>query len=188
MAPSQSIGQRITWYEKDQNLYLTISGRLESWKETMLMVWLLAWTICGSAVLGQLLLEENSRDNSIFLVIYLSFWAYFEVRIGRAFLWRKYGNERIRIGEGKLLYKREIRSFGKAKTFLVENINKFQSIEHGERSFAKAFGKSFWVVGGETLEFQYMGSAVRLAMQLEEEEAKALFQLLRKQFRQQSKS
>lgn len=182
------MGPRISWFEKNESLYLTISGRIESWKETLLAVWLLAWTICGTAVLGQLLLEENSRQDAIFLIIYLSFWVYFEVRIGRAYMWRKYGNERIRIGEGKLIYKREIKTFGKAKTFLIDNMDKFQQVEESDRSFAKAYGKSFWVVGGETLEFEHMGSKIRIGMQLEKSEAKAIYKLLKQAMRNQANS
>ncbi|MGD1844711.1 MAG: hypothetical protein ACFB10_04885 [Salibacteraceae bacterium] len=187
MSKLHHIGPRITWYEKDQSLYVTISGKVEPWKETLLMVWLLAWTICGSIVAGQLAFAENSQQNFIFLLIYLSFWLYFELRIGRAFLWRKYGNERLRIGEGKMFYKREMRSFGKAKTYITNNIQKFQIIDQPDRSFAKAYGKSWWVVGGETIEFDYLGNSTRIAMQLQQEEVKAIHHVMRQKIREQNR-
>ena len=90
----EKIGDRISYKEHDDFFTIIISGKIDKWKERLMLSWLVLWTICGLVFLYYLgFIESISKDESLVLVIVIIFWLYFEVRIFKAYLWRIKGIE-----------------------------------------------------------------------------------------------
>lgn len=174
------ISNRISYSRSEAGLRLIIIGKIERWKEGILLAWLLAWTFCGLVVMREYYLNPDQQMRML-LLIFLVFWAYYLWRIGRTWAYRLGGNELIAVDETTLHIKRSTFTFGKSKPYFIANIKDFSLIEIPRRSFAYQFENAWWVLGGERLTFEYQGRAVRFAMQLTDQEASELVKLLKKE-------
>ncbi len=172
------ISPRVSIIEKDNVFSLVILPTTDKRKLFILFLWLLAWTVCGLIVFGNYFNITN-HDAKIFILVYLSFWAYYEFKISRAFIWKKYGLEKLWIKKGKLQYQREIAGKGKIKEFDLELVTDLELIEVSGTSFADTINQSFWIKGGERLEFHCQSKVVRFGMQLSDEEAMIVYKALR---------
>jgi hypothetical protein len=173
------IGERISIVKKDNLLSIVILATNDKKKLALLLLWLLAWSVCGVIVLYNYFQVSNEKSK-LFLIVYLSFWAYFEVSILRAYLWRKFGKEKIWFQDGILFYQREMRKKGKIREFQKDLIQDLKILDVKESNFMDSLNQSFWVKGGERLEFRYQSLVVRLGMQVSHEEARILLTELNK--------
>ena len=164
-------GQRISILKKDQILSIVILPTDDKKKLLLLLAWLAAWTICGIIVLANYFKIEDPQAK-VYLIVYLSFWAYFEFNIARTYIWKRFGKEKLWIKEGKLHYQREVNRRGKIKEFNLDLISPLRMVALSTTRFADFFSQSFWVKGGERLEFDAQSQVVRLGMQLSDEEAR----------------
>ncbi len=167
------IGERISILKKDKLLSIVILPTTDKKKLGLLFLWLMAWTVCGLIVLANYfkVTEQNAK---VFIIIYLSFWAYFEFNIMRTFIWKKFGKEKLWVLDGVLNYQREINKRGKVQSFNLELITKLELVELRRTSLADTINQSFWVKGGERLQFQAQAKTIRLGMQINEEEARKI--------------
>lgn len=172
------ISDRVSILEKDNVFSLVILPTTDKKKLWLLFLWLLAWTVCGVIVFANYF-KVSSSDAKVFIIVYLSFWAYFEYKIARTYTWKKFGKEKLWIKKGKLLYQREISGRGKIKEFDLELVNNLELIEMSPTSFADTINQSFWIKGGERLEFHCQSKTVRFGMQLSDEEAKSVYKALK---------
>ncbi|MEO6304407.1 MAG: hypothetical protein ABIP51_14675 [Bacteroidia bacterium] len=168
------IGERISILKKEDLLSIVILPTTDKRKLVVMFLWLFAWTVCGLIVFINYF-KYYDKDIKLFMLIYLSFWAYFEFKIARAFVWKKNGKEKFWIQNGIIRYQRELRKRGKIKEYNIDMIDDFKIIDLSNTSFADSFSQSFWVKGGERLEFISQGKAIRFAMQVSDEEARSIF-------------
>jgi len=171
------LGERISILKKPNVLSIIILATNDRKKLVLMFLWLLAWSVCGVIVLVNYFQISNEKSK-LFLIIYLSFWAYFEVSIIRAFIWRKYGKEKIWIKDGVLHYQKEINGKGKIREYTLELIRDFKILDVRPSNLVDSLNQSFWVRGGERLEFQYQSKTLRFAMQVQDEQARTLFREL----------
>ena len=164
--------------EEGNDTTIIISGQIESWKETLLLVWFLAWTACGFFVALQLLQPQEGQV-FLFILIYLAFWSYFEYKVAYAWFWRKWGFERIHIDAQSIGVKRDVRGYGKAKMFFRDNVRNIKLAEENRKSFAQSYSKSWWVVGGETILFNHFQDRLGFGMQLDPKDSKALLSYIK---------
>ena len=178
----EKIGDRIQFWREDDALRIVIAGRLDSWKQIILSVWLVAWAV-SIVVFAMQMGGEFTRDERLFFFILVLFMLYFFFRLGKVWLWRKHGKELISITKDKLTIKRDRRSYGKAYSYVLDNIKELGMVKHKENSFKAELEKSFWVVGGEVLGFSSLGTKVKFAMQLNEEDAQQLAGLIKNEIK-----
>lgn len=171
------IGERISILKKDSLLSIVILSTNDKKKLAGLFLWLMAWSVCGLIVFANYFQVTNEKAKT-FMIVYLSFWAYFEFNIVRAFIWKKYGKEKIWIQDKKLYYQREINKKGKIREFELDLINDLKLIELSRTSLADTINQSFWVKGGERLEFSCQGKVIPFALQVKDEEAKTILKEL----------
>lgn len=174
----QVISDRVSILEKDNIFSLVILPTADKKKLGLMFLWLMAWTICGVIVFANYFNMVN-KEAKVFIIVYLSFWAYFEFKIARAYSWKKFGKEKLWIKKGKLQYKREVSGRGKIREFDLELINDLRMIELSPTSFIDTINQSFWIKGGERLEFQCQSKIVRFGMQLSDKETKDVYKALR---------
>jgi hypothetical protein len=167
------IGERVSILKKENLLSIVILPYSDKRKMAVMLLWLMAWTVCGIVVFANYF-KVTDKDSKLFIIIYLSFWAYFEYKITRAFMWRKYGKEKLWITNGVVHYKQEINKRGKIKEFDYSLIQNLIFIEREETSFASVINSSFWIKGDERIEFTCQLKRIRFGMQLTDKEAKAI--------------
>ena len=173
------IGKRISIKQKEDEISIVILSATEKKKDILLFIWLLLWSIGGIIVLVQLFIIKED-ETKVALAVWLAFWAYFEYKITFAFLWRKFGVEKIKLRANSFLYKRSIAGKGKIKNFKLDFIKKFQTITTQENSFINNINNSYWVIAGEKLSFDYRGTEVKFGIQLPEKDAEQLFKVIKK--------
>jgi hypothetical protein len=174
------IGKRISIKRKEQETSIVILSTVEKLKRTVLFCCFFLWSLCGMIILTQTLLIHDEQMK-VFFIVWMGFWTYFEYKLFTAYMWRKFGVEKIKLRENKLFYKRDVAGRGKIKVFDYDFIKDLRIIEKNEFSFLDSLSNSYWVVGGEKIAFDYYGKEIKLALQIENGEADELFKLLKKE-------
>ncbi len=167
------IGQRVSILKKDNLLSIVILASADKKKLFILFLWLLAWSVCGVIVTINYF-QINDPDQRLFIIGYLSFWAYFEFNIVRTFMWKKSGKEKLWIQEGILYYQRQLNKKGNIREYNLDLVSKLQLQELKPTRFADTINQSFWIKGGERLSFESQGKTVLLGMQLNDAEAQEI--------------
>ena len=171
------IGKRISIKRSDEGFSIVILSLADKLKNRLLLLWLALWSIAGIIVFSQYftITDPNTR---IAVIVWLGFWLYFEFKITGAYLWRKSGKEIIKIRENKLLYKRDVSGRGKIKTYTADFIKDLHIVEPKE-SFWESINNSYWVIAGEKLAFDYYGREIKLGLQLDDTDTKALLKTIK---------
>lgn len=173
-----SIGKRSSVFIKDSVFSLVIIPTAEKKKTGILFLWLFAWTVSGLIIMMSY--PQMQANAKIFLIIWLAFWAYFEFKIIRVFMWKRFGKEKLWVKGGTIFYQQEINGRGKIKEYDTNLVSDLGVLELEAGNFADSFNQSFWVKGGERLEFVCQGKHIRFGMQLNDEDAKKIAAELKK--------
>lgn len=170
------ISDRIS-IDETNNFSVVILGKIERWKESLLLFWVLAWTFCGMVFLTYFF-GDTPYHYDLAMLILLSFWAYFEVRIVKVFFWRRKGFEQIQFKETVISIRNSLFTTGKERLYNIEGIDAFYALENPTRNFFAFMEDSFWVIGGDRIYFDYFGKKVVFAKQMNPEETKKMLQVL----------
>lgn len=181
MKKEKYISERVSYFDHGDRTTIIISTGIDRWKESLLLFWILCWTVCGAYLIYELTTQDHSDQMRIGLFIFISFWFYFEYRIGKVFFWRKWGMEYIRIDEGEFMYKRAIGRYGKVKRYTIDKMSSFQIDEANPKSPVVNIEDSFWFLGGERIKFTYKGKHFKFGRQLGANESKDLVKLINRQ-------
>ena len=175
----QTIGKRSSILIKDQVFSLVILPTDNKKKVNLMFLWLLAWSVSGVIVIANYFtLQQESAK--LFIIIWLAFWAYFEFKIIRVYMWKRFGKEKLWIKNGTLFYQQDINGRGKVKEYDMNLVSNFELVELTRGSIADTFSQTFWVKGGERIEFSCQSKNIRFGMQLEDDEAKKIITSLNK--------
>ena len=182
MAKIKKLTTRITFKKHDDCQTIVISPTIERWQMNSLLVWLIAWSLCGLAFVYYMFFEMKSGKEVIIFGVLLMFWIYFEIRVARASLWRKFGLEVIRIDEKSLSIRDSIFKYGDAKIYDIAKINPedIEDVYINPSSYGKVMNDSFWQVGQGTIALNYEGKTVYFGTQLENMDSGKLAKLLQK--------
>ena len=178
----QLISKRSSVLIKDGVFSLVILPTEDKKKTNLLFLWLLAWTISGFIVIGNYFTITQDKAK-LLLIIWIAFWAYFEFKIIRVFMWKRFGKEKLWIKNGLLLYKEDINGRGKTKEFDLNLISNLELITLTNGSIADTFSQTFWVKGGERIQFTCQSKVIKFGMQLADDEAKKIISALNKQLK-----
>ena len=166
-------------YKKDGNV-LTIV--IISYKTNIGNALFFAWMICmafvGSYTLYAYFNEILEAKQKVFMLVFLAFWTYFILKIGRAFLWRIYGKELILVDDDGVSIKNDIRSFGKSVYTDLEMVNGINEVTGSELSFFEGMTSNYWNIAGEKLVLNKDGKDLYFAKELPSKEIQALKKLL----------
>ena len=178
----QLISKRSSVLIKDGVFSLVILPTDDKKKTNLLFLWLLAWTISGVIVIGNYFTITQDKAK-LLLIIWIAFWAYFEFKIVRVFMCKRFGKEKLWIKNGLLLYKEDINGRGKTKEFDLNLISNLELITLTNGSIADTFSQTFWVKGGERIQFTCQSKVIKFGMQLADDEAKKIISALNKQLK-----
>ena len=171
------ISERISIEEDPERVSIIILGKIERWKESFLLFWLLAWSFSG-AVFIYYFLADTPYQYTLPMFILLAFWAYFEIKITRVFLWRRLGFEHLEFNDDLFSIKNNLKGYGKKQKFDIREIPEFMKIVQSNKNFFTFMDQSFWVLGGEQVYFKYFNKDVIFGKQIDEKEEKALLLVL----------
>ena len=178
------IGKRISYVDNDTKTTIVITPENVGFYKAMIGAWFAMWTVIGITMIwawNTFEMKPTMKETlSILFLIFMLFWSYYLIRVGRMFFWLLYGSENLKLDKIALTIKTSIKGYGKARQFYLENIQKVRINMPKEGSFQATWENSPWIRGGERLEFDYMGKTIRFGRKLNEQEAKQLFQLLTK--------
>lgn len=176
------ISEKVSYKKEGDSIQVIILGKIERWKEAVLTAWLLAWIFCGGVVFNEYL-HATVREQKMVFVVFLVFWAYYFWRIGKVWMFRRGGNELIRIDKNELTLKRSYFTFGRSKTFQLDQLSDLKRISIPKKSFAYSFENAWWVLGGERVGFTYHSKFIKFGMQLNEKEASEFYGLISKKIK-----
>lgn len=181
------IGNRISFVDTREKTTIVIHPEKKAFITALMGAWIFMWYSIGFTVLWALFALKLNQQEKLIIVIFMSFWLYYAVRVTRSFLWLLRGTENLKIDEIALTIKNATGKFGKAKPYYIENIKKIRLDIPKERSLQTAWESSPWVRGGERIEFDYMGKVIRFGRKLQEKDAALLFNLVTKKVEEQLK-
>ena len=182
------IGERVSYKDHGDYHTIVVSTKIDKWKETLLLTWLLGWTICGGVFVYFLFAGDFPKEQRLMLFVMSLFWLFFEVRIGKAYLWRKSGMEFIKIDKDLMTIKRSILSYGKAIPYQLGRIKNVQGLELNPKGFNTSMNNSFWVIGQGTVRFFYNEKEIRFGAQLDTKDANKLAKTVKKLVKQYIKA
>lgn len=181
----KQIGERISYQmgADDLVVYIKGSSKKDKTKILYLKIWVVLWTILGAVMFAGLFMNF-SRDEKLFIFIYLFFWAYFEYKIAYAYYFRQYGTEVLYLQNDRLHVRRDILTKkGKDKKYDLTEKNPFRKVQE-KNSFVANYYNSFWVVTGGTIAFGEKRKEQRIGTLLNDEDALKLTGLLNKAMHQ----
>ena len=178
MEKLELIGKRVSYLKTGDTTSFVIIPTDANWKIYLLFAWLLLWTISGIIVAANYFIVTNINIKLV-LIMWLGFWAYFEFKIGKAFIFRRFGKEKIWVKGGNLFYWRDIAGRGKKLEFDKELIKDLDLVQKNKKDFFAGMNESFWVIGGESIIFNYGAKPYRLGIQLPEEDARELLRQIK---------
>ena len=181
------LSERVSVDRKDGRTSVVISARYPRGKEAVLVAWTVAWMLCGLYIMYARTEFADGDPVRQYLLVFLAFWLYFMIKVGRATLWRLKGFEMWRIKDGAVTIKDSLFGYGKASTYFVDNIQKLGPIDIDPSSWKQQWSTSIWVIGGERLGFEHLGKKVVFGKGLDEVEAKKLVVVLKNALKQERK-
>ncbi len=179
--PIQRIGKRITYAWHEDALTVVIDQKIPKSQQLALEGWMTAWLLVGATFFWSL--THSDGDERMFYSISLAFWTFFAFRVSKVILWRRKGNESIRIHAGSMSVKNAFGTTGRAQLFQTGNLQKMEVIRRESTSFLANLDQSFWIMGGDTIQFTHQNKSFVLGKQLNEKDAHALAKLLDKALR-----
>ncbi len=198
----KNIGNRISYFDEKKSCSIIIYPARKRWKEALLFAWLMAYSFVGLYMIYLLFFGMDTIDNSgmegdkdeilknqkIYLSVFIAFWAYFEYKVVRGFLWLVKGKELIKIEGGQITIKNSIFGYGKAQKYFTDNIKDFDMVEHKTFSFGFDYENAFWRQGTDSLIFSVTGKSVGFAEKIPNKEANLLMRLMKDRIKKLSKT
>jgi hypothetical protein len=181
MSEIQSISERASFVENENELSIVISSAINRTKAKNIGIIFFLWLI-GGIVIGVNYFRIEDHNTKIFILVWLAFWAYFSYVIGKAFFWQWSGKELIKIRSGKLIYKKDVNGRGWVMDYDLEKISKMRKYGEKTPGWLQKFGGDYWSVDCDSLAFDYEGKEVAIGYKLSEKESDRILKLLRGKF------
>lgn len=174
--PVHTIGSRISYAWHAESLTVIIDQKIPSTQRMMLEGWFLAWIGVGLAT--ALEMSRTADGERPFFLIFFAFWTFFAFRVAKVVLWRRIGREMIRITAEGMTVKNAFGDWGRARFFIKENIQRMEVVRRSPHHFFQNLDQSFWILGGDSLQFSYLRGRFVLGKQLDEVDAARLAKLI----------
>jgi hypothetical protein len=152
----------------------------ENWKTNLIRIWLILWTACGAIVLWELF-SPISKEQKLFMAIYIVFWLYFELKMFAVIRWRTSGLECLKLTESKLVLEKTIQGKGFPIELSLNEIKKVHIPEVSAVSFAAVFNNSYWLEGQETIVIETDKKKYGFGFQLKKSDAEKILKEISKQ-------
>lgn len=171
------ISDRISVVRNNDIVSVVISSVAQRKKSVTVAVILLLWIIGGIFMIWSF--PSISEDKTkIVVIIWLAFWLYFLYVLFRLWRWKKYGHEILKVGNGQLKYKKDVKGRGWVLDYDLSKIEKLRASDAQNPGWLKNLGGDFWNTDCDSLRFNYEDREISLGFQLENNEREKLLRLL----------
>lgn len=164
------VSDRISIVEKEGELSIVISACNNKRRRQFMTVILALW-ILGGITFAFSFSSLKTDDVKMMVLIWLAFWLYFLYVIVKSWRWNIYGNEIIKIRNGKLFYKKDVKGRGWVLDYDLEQIRDMRIKPDSGPNWIKQFGGDYWSTDADSIHFIHNGSEIPFGFQLKKEEA-----------------
>lgn len=172
IAESQSIDENTIWS-------LVILPENNKLKRLGLLIWILAWTVCGLLIIGSYKLAVQDEEK-IFIIVFTFFWLYFEWKMIKVFIWKKWGKEKLWFKAGLFILEENVLSKKNIQSFRPDDINSIELVEFNEKHFFDFLSNSFWNKGKPRIKINALGKNIYFAYQLSDTDALKILKEIKK--------
>ena len=180
------ISAEITIKQSELIWSLVIRPAISVWQRRLLLLWIICWTACGIWIMSHYRWAQ-SENEKLFLIVYLSFWLYFEWSITRVYLWKRFGNERLWIKNGRLFYSQKLLKPGRISSWPLNTLGECEAIEYKNHGFNESISQSFWMMGHPRIQISVPGRTLRLGYQLKPNDVSSVIKQYRAAFKSHNK-
>lgn len=176
---SERVGYNKT--PEDLTIYIKGSKKSDAKKIRYMKLWIILSILSWILLVSQYFMPYDIGPAKYYLIGLLGFLGYFIYIAIRAYYFRKYGTETIYVNNDKFMIRRDIYTKqGKPKWFKSNEKNPFSKVDEKPGGVNAFFYSSFWVVTGGTITFGAKNSEFRFGVQLTDEEANKVVQMMNK--------
>jgi hypothetical protein len=170
---------RIKITKDDNKLEIIIKAFIDAKKQTMLLVWIFLFSLCGLSIVSQFF-EDYESSYKIVFGVYVAFWLFFEFKVIYAYRWRKYGEERVIIENNQITLLKTIGKRGVTQNYNLDEIKKIDFLKNDGSSFIKSMNSSYWNINKYHLALYLENTVIPFAIDVENKDAKHILNELRK--------
>jgi hypothetical protein len=177
------ISERVGYTKTPEDLTIYIKGskKSDALKIRYMKIWIILCLVSLFLLIVQFFLPYSLGAAKYYLVGLIGFLIYFIYIAVKAYYFRKYGIETIYINNDKFMIRRDIYTKqGKPKWFKANEKNPFSKVDEKPGGINAFFYSSFWVVTGGTIMFGAKRSEFRFGIQLSDEEAHKVVNMMNK--------
>lgn len=152
---------------------LVIKPHITVWQRRILLLWILCWTACGIWVMTQYTRIQNQNEK-LFIIMYLSFWLYFEWSMLRVYLWKRFGKEGLWIKDGQLFYNQVRLKSNSIQSWPLQSLGSCEAVTYNPNGFNEIISQSFWMKGHPRIQISCPGKRLCFGFQLDVKTTQAL--------------
>ncbi len=179
--------ERISVEQNQSELIISIKAYIDEQKQNLLKWWLILFSICGLIVIGYAIFAGFSKQEWIFVGIYLAFWLYFEYKMWFIFQWRNYGVEQIKIDHEAIHITKLVKDRGIPQSYYFEHVKNFSLFKDETGKVFTKLSDSYWQLTNPAFVFEYLGTTVTFGVELSEKDKKKLWKQMEKFYDQSHK-
>lgn len=141
------------------------------------MAILLLWIVGGLVMIWNFSSIELDKTK-IIVLIWLAFWLYFFYVLFRLYRWKQYGHEVIKIKDGVMKYKKDVKGRGWVQDYQIEKITKLRISDTQSPDWLRNLGGDFWNTDCDSVRFDYEDREISIGFQLENAERNKLIEVI----------
>jgi hypothetical protein len=171
------LSNRISVVRNEGDASIVISAVANKKKNRFVAALLLLWLSGGITMIFSFpsLQEDKTR---IVVIIWFAFWVYFLYVLWRLWRWKQYGHEVLKVINGSLKYKKDVKGRGWVNEYKLETIQRVRPSGAESPAWLKNFGGDFWNTDCDSIRFDYEDREISFGYQLEKSEQEKLIKLL----------
>lgn len=177
MSEINSISPRASFVQNENELSIVISAAADKTKAKNIGIILSLWII-GGILIGLNYFKVEDHNTKVFMLVWLAFWAYFSYVIAKAFLWQWSGQEILKIRNGKLFYKRDVKGRGWVLDYDLSGIKNIRKYGEKTPQWIKRLGGDYWNVDCDAIAFDSDEKEIAIGYKLSEQETDKIIKLL----------
>lgn len=171
------LSDRISVVRSDAGTSIVISSMVNRKKSRTVLVILLLWMIGGAVMIWNFPSIELDKTK-IVVLIWLAFWLYFFYVLFRLYRWKQAGHEVIKIANGTLKYKKDVKGRGWVLDYELDKIKKLRASDTQSPNWVKNIGGDFWNTDCDSIRFDYEDKEISIGFQLDSAERAKLIKLI----------
>jgi hypothetical protein len=173
----QILSDRISVVQSDAGTSIVISSVVNRKKSRAVLAILVLWIIGGVFMIWNFSAIELDKTK-IIVIIWLAFWLYFFYVLFRLYRWKQFGHEVMKIKDGVLKYKKDVKGRGWVQDYKLDKIKKLRSSDTKSPDWLRNLGGEFWNTDCDSVFFDYEDKEISIGFQLDNSERSKLITVI----------